>query len=142
MNSFELNLYNILQCTGYQFIYKKQYTNHNINLIYTDFMINTSTYFICIYSNYFQSNLQNFVDEIKNLSYYYQKHCIGIYFNMYKLTNNEDKIIIDENKKNINHIINISNSNQNMLIKKFLKYLYTNNIFCYDNSRDCIMIDA
>jgi hypothetical protein len=59
---------------------------------------------------------------------------------MFKITNNVEKIIIDENLKNINYFVNIS-GNDNKLIKNLLRNLYYLNIYCYDNSNDCIMIE-
>jgi hypothetical protein len=74
------------------------------------------------------------------ISYQLQKKCVGIYLSMFKLTSLEEKLFIDENLKNINHYIYISGNN-NKLIKNLLRNLYFLNIYCYDNSGDCIMID-
>ena len=139
MNSLESILNNLLQSTNYEYIYKTQLLQYNINLNYVNFIINTPNYFICIYSNCIQ-NLEKFIIEINNLSQYYHKKCIGIYINILNLTTHQEKIIVDENKKNINYFINISNVDNNRLINKFLRILYSYGIYCYDNSGDCIMI--
>ena len=59
---------------------------------------------------------------------------------MFKSTNIEEKLFIDENMKNINYFINIS-GNDNKLIKNLLRNLYYLNIYCYDKSDNCIMIE-
>ena len=40
------------------------------------------------------------------------------------LTTHQEKIIVNDNKKNINYFINICNIDNNRLINKFLRILY------------------
>lgn len=131
------NIYDILISTRLQFIYKDIYHYYNIQLNHIDFILFTEHFNICITHN---KNIKYFIDEINLLSQQLQKNCICLFLNIFKLTNIEEKLIIDENLNNINYFINIS-GNDNKLIKNLLRNLYYLNIYCYDNSNDCIMIE-
>lgn len=131
------NIYDILISTRLQFIYKDIYHYYNIQLNHIDFILFTQHFNICIAYN---KNIKYFIDEINLLSHQIQKKCIGLYLNMFKSTNIEEKLFIDENMKNINYFINIS-GNDNKLIKNLLRNLYYLNIYCYDKSDNCIMIE-
>ena len=137
MNNLFKNIYGILISTRLQFIYKDTYPLYNIQLNYIDFILITPQFNICISYN---KNIKYFIDEINIISYQLQKRCIGIHLNMFKLTSLEEKLFIDENMKNINYFIYIC-GNDNKLIKNLLRNLYYLNIYCYDTSDDCIMIE-
>ena len=137
MNNLFKNIYEILISTRLQFIYKDTYPLYNIQLNYIDFILITPEFNICISYN---KNIKYFIDEINIISYQLQKKCIGIHLNMFKLTSLEEKLFIDENMKYQNYFIYIS-GNDNKLIKNLLRNLYYLNIYCYDNSNDCIMIE-
>lgn len=131
------NIYDILIKTKLQFIYKDIYHHYNIQLNYIDFILFTPNFNICITLN---KNIKYFIDESNLISQQLQKNCICLHLNMFKLTYNEEKLLIDENMKNINYFIYIT-GNDNKLIKNLLRNLYYMNIFCYDISDDCIMIE-
>ena len=131
------NIYDILIKTKLQFIYKNIYHHYNIQLNYIDFILFTPNFNICITLN---KNIKYFIDESNLISQQLQKKCICLNLNMFKLTYNEEKLLIDENIKNINYFIYIT-GNDNKLIKNLLRNLYYMNIFCYDISDDCIMIE-
>jgi hypothetical protein len=137
MSNLLIYIYNILYSTRLKFIYKDIFVQYNIHLNYIDFILFNNNFIICISEN---NNINNFISEIDLISYQLQKKCVGIYLSMFKLTSLEEKLIIDENLKNINYYIYIS-GNDNKLIKNLLRNLYFLNIYCYDNSGDCIMID-
>jgi hypothetical protein len=137
MSNLFKNIYNILYSTRLKFIYKDIFVQYNIHLNYIDFILFNDNFILCISQN---NNINNFISEIDLISYQLQKKCVGIYLSMFKLTSLEEKLLIDENLKNINHYIYIS-GNDNKLIKNLLRNLYFLNIYCYYNSGDCIMID-
>ena len=100
MNNLFKNIYGILISTRLQFIYKDTYPLYNIQLNYIDFILITPQFNICISYN---KNITCFISEIDLISYQLQKKCIGIHLNMFKLTNMEEKLFIDENMKNHNY---------------------------------------
>lgn len=137
----ENNINHILSLTKLQYINKYQYVYHNIHLYFIDFMTLTDNFIICIYSNYIYQDINGFLSEIKLVQQYFQKPILGIYITFFKINVNDEKIISDENKQNYNKIINIYNSDINKLTQKFMRILYAHNIYCYDSSDDCIMLD-
>jgi hypothetical protein len=137
MNNLLNNIWNIIYSTKLQFIYKNTFVQNNIYLTHIDFILFKDNFVICISRN---NNINNFIREIDLISYQLQKKCVGIYLSMFKLTTIEENIFINENLKNINYYIYIS-GNDNKLIKNLLRNLYFLNIYCYDNSGDCIMIE-
>jgi hypothetical protein len=137
----ETNINNILLSTKLQTINKYQYIYHNIHFNFIDFIAITDKFIICIYSNYIQHNINGFLTEIKSVQQYFQKPILCIYITFFKININEEKIIADENKQNYNKIINIYNSDINKLCQKLMNILYSHNIYCYDNSDDCIILN-
>jgi hypothetical protein len=136
----ENNIYNILSSTKLQTIHKYQYIHYNINLNFIDFMVITNNFIICVYSNYIEQYIDEFLKEIFTVQQYFQKPVLGIYMTFFKIPNFDEQKISHINKQGYNKIINIYNSDINILSQKFLNKLYAHNIYCYDNSGDCIMI--
>ena len=141
MTSLESQIYNILIKTHHQIIHKSQFYYYNAQFNYIDFILITPNYYICIYTNYLHHNIENFITEVNIISIQLQIQCIGIYFNLFRLTSQQEKLFIDENNKNINWFYFINGADINKLLHKFLKRLYYYGIYCYDNDNDCIMIE-
>jgi hypothetical protein len=134
--SLENYINNIILSTKLQYIHKYQYS-----LKFIDFICDTQYFLICIYANYLFHNIDDFLYELNIVHQYYNKPILGIYMTFIKISNQDEKKINNINKKyNIFNIVNIYNSNINNLLNLFIRTLYSYNIYCYDNSNDCIML--
>lgn len=133
MSLLEHSINNIIVSTGMQYLYLSQ-------LNYIGFICDAKDFIICIYTNNLFNNINGFLQEIYIIQQYYQKPILGIYCTFMKPLNSDEKIINNVNKKNYNKIINIYNSDINILTKMFVNILYEYKIYCYDASGDCIML--
>jgi len=120
-----------------QKVYIKNDIINLLNIYSIDYIIdynyNNTTFFICFCIN---NNVHNFINDVHLLSQIYNKHCICIYINYIKLDNN----LLSYINKYL-HFYHIDNINEQKIIKKIAKILYSYNVFYCDNSGDTIMIN-
>jgi hypothetical protein len=142
MDIISQHIYSILQSSKLYFIHKSTFSYYNMNFTNIDFIVFTPNLIICISTNCFlydSYNLQNFIKEKNIIQNYYHltnnKYSIGINFTMFKLSNQDEKLLNNNNIKNIHHL------DINKSMNKFMQILYSYNLYCYDYSSDCIMID-
>ena len=116
-------IYNVLNLTK-----SKIYFIHNNSLI-IDYIILHNNILYFIFNKLYIAN----INDINNLLLDIEK-LKNIYYN-YKI------VILTQKKIKCNYnVVNIYNTNINIIIQNLILYLYKNQIYLYDNENDIIMI--
>ena len=136
----------ILLSTKSDIILEDQIKN-NYNLTSINYLLLIDDYYIAIQN--MSSNKPNlndvnqFINNIQQLSNILQKPIIGIYLSYSDLTHNAKNAFNNINKSKINiKCVSIYDNNQDNLINKLIKYLYTHKIYIYYNDDSSYMINT
>ena len=143
---FENNLHKQLKMTKYPVYNQQEIMNmYGNNITGIDNMIVLDYGFLCIqhkyckeYINIAQTN--HFTQTVNTLSQMINAPCIGIYLSRGKYLEQNDNIIFANNQMNMNNFIAIYGNTEKELINNLTEYLYSIQVYMYDNQGDCIML--
>ena len=141
---FENNVHKQLKKTKYQV-----YTQIDIMNIYgshiteIDYMIVLEYGCLCIQDKYSKRSINvaqttHFMQTVNILSQIINSPCIGIYLSYNKLSGQKNNAFVENN--HINNFIEINAYTEKELINNLTEYLYSIQVFMYDNQGDCIML--
>lgn len=127
------------------------YTEHEIintfgnHITAIDHMIVLDNINICIQDKYCKDTINitqvsHFMQTVNTVSQIMNKPCIGIYLSKSKLTGPSNNAFTINNQMNINQFIEINGNTEKELINNLMEYLYSIQIYMYDNDGDCIML--
>ena len=128
-DSFIYNILNKTKC--------KIYSKYNFNIKGIDYILEHNNLLLCFQDkiNCNNNDINNFNSTLNLLKVEFNKfNLIGIY-----LTNKLSYCY--KQKANINNIIIINGENLYTIKYKLLEYLYSLNIYNYDNNNDIIMLN-
>jgi hypothetical protein len=112
-----------------------------------DHMIITDSFNICFQDKWMStkpilSSINHFIQCVSNISRLSSKKCYGIYLSNMPLTDDAMKAFTAENSINNNlYFISIDDKDQELLINKLFNFLYSLEIFIYDDDNACLMLE-
>lgn len=145
---FEKNIQSILESTKYEVLnetnVRSKYGNHNSCI---DHLIITNNYIIAFQDKWTTkkpgiSNINHFIQCVNNISQILNKKCLAIYLSKQCITKVSQISFDLQNEKKKNYFICISDENFNILYNKLMKFLYSYEIYYYDddNYDNCIVM--
>lgn len=142
--NFEKDIYKYLELTK-NIIYREndiiQLFGKNNSVI--DNIILTNKFNLCFHNKWISAkpslcSINNFIQCVNNISKSTFKKCYGIFISNLPLTDEALKAFKDENN---NFFILIQDYDQNIIFKNLLEFLYSIEIFIYDEDNSCIMLE-
>ena len=145
---FEKNIYDCLELTR-NIVYMENYITETFgkNSSSINYMLSTPNFNICFHNKWISvkpslTSINHFIQSVNNISRISNKKCYGIFISNMPLTSTCLLALKNENERNENlKLIFIQNSNQDIIIKELLLYLYSINIYLYEEDNSCIMLD-
>jgi len=144
---FENNVHKQLKKIKYP-VYTEQeiinmYGNH---ITAIDHMIVLDNFIVCIQDKYSKDPItidktNHFMQTVNTVSQIINKPCIGIYLSKSKLTGPSNNAFNNNNQINMNQFIEINGNTEKELINNLMEYLYSIQIYMYENDGDCIMLN-
>jgi hypothetical protein len=118
------------------------YGNHITSI---DHMIVLDYGCLCIQDKYYKETINmiktnNFTQTVNNLSQIINGPCIGIYLSHGKYVGQNNNAFFANNHMNMNNFITIYGNTEKELIDNLAEYLYSIQVYMYDNEGDCIML--
>jgi hypothetical protein len=136
----------ILLSTKLNIISENQIKNNYPNITSINYLLIIDDYYIAIQHIYNKPNINDvdkFITNIQQLSNILQKQIIGIYLSYSDLSHNAKYAFNNINKSKTNiKCVSIYDNNQENLINKLIKYLYTHKIYIYYNDNSSYMINT
>jgi hypothetical protein len=143
---FENCVHTQLKKTNYPVYTEREVINTFGNHITAiDHMIVLHNINICIQDKYCKEpinigQVSHFMQTVNTVSQMVNKPCIGIYLSRSKLTKPSNNAFITNNQMSINQFVEINGNIEKELINNLMEYLYSIQIYMYDNDGDCIML--
>jgi hypothetical protein len=142
---FERKVHDYLKSTNFNILNETEIRNkYGSNVSGIDHIIFNDNYIICIQDKYMSSKpcvyqINHFIYCVFEISYIEKKKCIGLYLSNLAPTRVAQKSFESMNQKYDFVIFKSIHNSIDILIDSLLEYLYTLNIFIYDEDGSCIM---
>ncbi len=143
---FENNVHKQLKMTKFPVYNQKEIINMFGNHITAiDHIIVLDYGCLCIQYKYYKDNINiahinNFMQTVNTLSQMINVPCMGIYLSHGKYLGQDNNVIFANNQMNMNNFIVIYGKTEKELIDNLTEYLYSIQVYMYDNQGDCIML--
>jgi hypothetical protein len=146
---FEKNIQKNLKLTKLDVYSEKDIkTKFGKNNSAVDHMIITDSFIICFQDKWMStkptlSSINHFIQCVSNISRISSKKCYGIYLSNLPLTKDALQAFTAENNiNNTLYFISFEDKDEELLINKLFNFLYSIEIFIYDDDNSCLMLDC
>jgi len=144
---FEDRIHNILKNTKLEIHREKEIrSKYSSHISCIDHLLINEKYCIAIQDKYVRSkkpsnvDINHFKTSVNDLSRIIKKKIIGIYLSILEPTSHAIKSFDFENNSSDNEFLFINNKDINLLIYNFMFFLYSKNIYVYDDD-DIYMLE-
>ena len=143
---FENNIHKHLKMTIYPVYNEREIMNmYGNHITAIDHMIMLDYGCLCIQDKYSKEPINitqtnHFIQTVNTVSQIINVPCIGIYLSRSKLTGLSNNPFVANNHMNMTNFIEINGNTEKELINNLTEYLYSIQVYMYDNQGDCIML--